>query len=1242
MRRQLLVAVVTLPLLGLTTPASGAEPTLVVGLWPQTYAQFLDIEAASGVSLPYFRGRQRDGQFDSQLVPPDAAAAAAAGYSLGMNIQPKTGSGGNRTGIRYTDITAQLQAGSGPYYAKLVSFANEVLALPTYGQVTHYLQFHSEANLQAAPGVLDSQPYSGTGAEYRECFALVRALFDSMGVTDRIVWQVVLTRAAYEGNGGGPSNWFPADTSLYDLVGVDSYRRPNTWFTPSPSFDSAIAFAHSVGKRIWIDETGSDEGGPGTTTASAKAEWFAAMGDYLEANAVDIAGVVFSHAQDGGNWFLDSVLSGGRASPNYTGTTWNGWRGLAARIASPPAPAMRTLSVGADGAGSGSIAGDGGIDCGVTCSVSVQEGTQVSLTATADGGSAFGGWSGGGCGASPTCLVTVRGDTAVTGTFQPLETLTVEASTGPGSGTVTSTPAGIDCGSACVASFVRGTPVTLTASPGPDSATVWTGGCTVDPAAPNRCTVSLDAATTVTVAFARTATLAVRTEGAAGGVVSSTPAGIDCGTVCAASFLDGAEVTLVATPEPAATTAWSGDCVVDVADPRVCVASIAGDTDVTATFDPVVHEVSVARDGSGTGSVTSTPTGIECGLTCGYGFREGSTVVLHAEPDATSVFSGWSLPGCGAAVDCPVAVDGAVAVTATFDIAQRPLGVALEGSGTGSVTSTPDGIDCGGGCTASFPHGTEVSLTATPGEHSEFAGWSGACSGTGSCVVSMDRARDVVATFGLRARSLTVSIAGPGAGSVTSTPAGIDCGSVCRGSFDHGTTVSLTPVPAAGMEFTGWSGACSGTGTCSFVIEADRSVVASFGYAPRWLTVSIVGPGAGSVTSTPDGIDCGTTCATTFPYSTVVSLSATPDANSTFAGWSGACSGTDTCVVTMDEARDVAATFVPVRRTLTVVTAGTGAGRVTSSPSGIDCGTTCATSFDHGTRVTLVASANAGSTFAGWSGACSGTASCAVTLDADTSVTASFEAAPPPVSVADADPAVTYNGWRGVVDLAASGGAYRVSAVKNDSITWTSPSTSAITWLARTGPDMGRVNVTIDGSSKGTVDLYSPSRGSLSKVYSGLSSGSHTVVLKVLGTKATASSGFNVAHDAFVVGNLTTQESAPAVRYTSWRSTSQSAASNGTFRSSSTKNATVSYTFSGRGVDWITAFGRGYGKAAVTIDGISKGTVDLYRSSATWQAVLAYGGLAPGQHTIQIKVLASKNSSATGVEVVVDGFVVRP
>jgi protein MpaA len=74
--------------------------------------------------------------------------------------------------------------------------------------------------------------------------------------------------------------------------------------------------------------------------------------------------------------------------------------------------------------------------------------------------------------------------------------------------------------------------------------------------------------------------------------------------------------------------------------------------------------------------------------------------------------------------------------------------VALAGTGSGTVTSSPAGIDCGSTCSAVFPSGTEVSLTATPASGSTFAGWSGAgCLGTGSCQVTMSAAESVTATF---------------------------------------------------------------------------------------------------------------------------------------------------------------------------------------------------------------------------------------------------------------------------------------------------------------------------------------------------------------------------------------------------------------------------------------------------------------------------------------------------------------
>lgn len=75
---------------------------------------------------------------------------------------------------------------------------------------------------------------------------------------------------------------------------------------------------------------------------------------------------------------------------------------------------------------------------------------------------------------------------------------------------------------------------------------------------------------------------------------------------------------------------------------------------------------------------------------------------------------------------------------------------------------------------------------------------------------------------------LTVSRTGAGEGTVASSPAGIDCGSVCLAEFDEGTPVELAATPEAGSVFVGWSGDCSGTGVCQVLMDAARSVTAGF------------------------------------------------------------------------------------------------------------------------------------------------------------------------------------------------------------------------------------------------------------------------------------------------------------------------------------------------------------------------------------------------------------------------------
>ena len=276
--------------------------------------------------------------------------------------------------------------------------------------------------------------------------------------------------------------------------------------------------------------------------------------------------------------------------------------------------------------------------------------------------------------------------------------------------------------------------------------------------------------------------------------------------------------------------------------------------------------------------------------------------------------------------------DGDGDATATCDVGafespaappiQHLLTVSVAGAGDGDVASLPAGIACPGDCTESWVLTQSVELTATPATGSYFAGWSGACSGTGACTFTMATDRTVTATFGLL-RTLDVTLAGPGSGSVSSLPAGIACPADCTEEYADGTPVALAATPTAGSYFVGWSGACTGSGGCDLTLSANRAVTATFGLLRALeVTVTSVAGGAGSVASAPPGIVCPSDCNQAYPAGTAVTLTATPVAGSIFLGWSGDCSGSDSCQPTLKVDRAVTASFL----SLTIFVDGFGSG----------------------------------------------------------------------------------------------------------------------------------------------------------------------------------------------------------------------------------------------------------------------------------------------------------------------------
>jgi Domain of unknown function (DUF1929)/Divergent InlB B-repeat domain/Kelch motif len=185
----------------------------------------------------------------------------------------------------------------------------------------------------------------------------------------------------------------------------------------------------------------------------------------------------------------------------------------------------------------------------------------------------------------------------------------------------------------------------------------------------------------------------------------------------------------------------------------------------------------------------------------------------------------------------------------------RTLTVTGAGTGSGKVTAPQvlevqpmvcgisEGVANTTNCAKTYPWKSIVTLTAAADPGSSFAGWSGACTGTGAtCRLTMTQARNVQARFsGAGLPSYTLSIAGSGTGGGTvSTPVGfspaisctISAGSAvsgsCNATYTSGTQVPLSVTPTSGHTFTGWSGACSGTGGCSVTLSGDRTATASF------------------------------------------------------------------------------------------------------------------------------------------------------------------------------------------------------------------------------------------------------------------------------------------------------------------------------------------------------------------------------------------------------------------------------
>ena len=681
----------------------------------------------------------------------------------------------------------------------------------------------------------------------------------------------------------------------------------------------------------------------------------------------------------------------------------------------PKDPASRPfykISVTKAGAGGGGVTSSpSGLDCGPTCQATYPWHSTVWLQASSSPGSYFAGWSGGGCsGTNPVCRVNyLIADTTVVATFELQKKLTV-TKTGAGSGLVTSSPPGVDCGSACLSTYTPGTTVTLTATASLGSQFAgWSGGgCS----GTNRlCSLTINADTTIAADFE----IFVATGSMTTARANHTATPLSNGKVLIAGGYNSIDGNLSSA---------------EIYDPATATFSLTGSmttkrADHTATLND--WEVLIAGGTWGPG----VPSSAESYNVATESFGNLQQMVYnHYGHTATTLPNGWILIFGGWKGD-----EGKVEYY--FDGGFSPLSDCLDAREYHTATLLPNGKVLIAG-------GDNLEKAISSADLYDNTG-SGTCSATSemwtpreSHTATLLPNGKVLIAGGYNSIDYflpSAEIYDPDTESFTETD------SMTTPRSEH--TATLLPngkvLVAGGWNFTDGSlssaelydpetSTFSPTGsmmvsrashTATLLpngkvliaggwIYADGALSSAEIYDPATgtfspnvpnnnpsysLTVTKPGTGSGTVTSTPTGLDCGSTCQAVFTPGAMVTLQAVASTGSYFAGWSGGgCSGTDPCTVTLSGDTTVVANF-ELQNTLTVTKTGAGAGTVTSTPGGVDCGLKCQAIFPASTVVTLQATPSLGSYFAGWfGGGCSGyEPSCTVTIASSTSIIAKFE-----------------------------------------------------------------------------------------------------------------------------------------------------------------------------------------------------------------------------------------------------------
>jgi uncharacterized repeat protein (TIGR02543 family) len=397
---------------------------------------------------------------------------------------------------------------------------------------------------------------------------------------------------------------------------------------------------------------------------------------------------------------------------------------------------------------------------------------------------------------------------------------------------------------------------------------------------------------------------------------------------------------------------WSGDLGGSVNPTNITMTSIK---DVTAHFSAVIYNLTVTSNGccpiNVSGAVSGTvPAG---GNKTFMGIGEGGEVTVSADDSAGCCkFDSWSDAG---AQTHNITMDSDKSVTAYCSVPSYDLTVNVSPGGGGNVTVN-------GTTPLSYPNmttwncGENVTLNAVAASGYSFVNWTGNLTGsTNPTNITMNGNKSITANFALNQYNLTVNVTPSNGGSVTvngTTPTGYPNTT----TWNNGDVVTLNAAAASGYHFVNWTGSLTGsTNPTNITMNDNKSVTANFAINRYNLNTSSTS--GGNVTTPGEGVF-------TYDAGTVVNLVATADANYHFVNWTGdvgmvANVNSATTNITMTGNYSITANFAINRYNLNI--SSTSGGNVTTPGEGTY-------TYDYGTVVSLVATADANYHFVNWTG----------------------------------------------------------------------------------------------------------------------------------------------------------------------------------------------------------------------------------------------------------------------------------